>query len=443
MNNAQKFLKEKGFEYQWIENVKSIEWKAHDSNEQACLFYRLPNQEKNSIDLMGERLKSAKYLKVITNAAKSNLDNEINLSTEDFVRFRALLADEKYPIADKKLIGITGTNGKTTTVDLIRQLCIRKNVNVITVGTLGLYLNNEKLDDFSLTSPDFIDLRKALYLNRNRFELCALEASSHAIEQGRIAGLEFSSIGWTSFSQDHLDYHGTMDIYFNAKKALSNQTKLKFNVSFRAKELVEKLGDSAKISAPLLVPETAFFKSEYNKINLDVAIACLKECGMTFSESDLEALDPPPGRFNIIENKDQVFVIDFAHTPDAIENITRELKESFPGKELVCVFGCGGDRDKTKRPLMAKAASMYSDHIVITSDNPRSENPDSIIADIEKGIEAVDYIKEASREVAIKLSVERFKNAVILIAGKGHETYIEINGKRHPYSDEDTLRKYL
>ncbi len=404
-------------------------------------FYSIACQVKAgcSLEVFQERVKGAKYKWLFVNTNKELGDRNCSSCGGPFYEARALFADKIYPINDKKILAVTGTNGKTTTVEFVRQLLVNKNIGVLTIGTLGVYLNEKKQNDFSLTSPDYIDLRKALYHYRGGYEVCALEASSHAIEQKRLYGLGFASLGWTSFSQDHLDYHKTMDAYFEAKLKLAGKDK-KFVTSPRASDLNKRLGDRAQQSEKVELQDPPdFLKGAFNKINLEVALGCLKEAGVQIEKEELNVLAPPPGRFNIIEIKGRTFVIDFAHTPDALLNIGAELKKSYPKRELVTVFGCGGDRDRAKRKLMGEAASDFSDAVVVTSDNPRTEGPQQIMNDVLEGVSA-PYQAIVDRAEAIRYSFDKYKSAVILVAGKGHEPYIDINGEKRPYSDEETIR---
>lgn len=429
--------------------IRDIEWRADEARKEAALFYHLPDKSEEALAAMNKRLAESRYGVVVVNdrgldsKLKSSVRDGVFVEEEEFFELKSSLADLFYPLPEKKFLAVTGTNGKTTTVDIIRQILVAKKVGVLTVGTLGVYLNDDKLADFNLTTPDYIDLRKTLSKYSDEFEVCALEASSHAIEQKRLHGIKFDAVGWTSFSQDHLDYHGSMEAYFEAKKKLLLLSKGPFIISCLSEDLKTKLGDDASESDNASYPSGEFFKSRFNKVNLDVALGCLKRVEVDASADELEKISPPPGRFNIIKRGEQLFVIDFAHTPDALENICGELKSSFPEKILVCVFGCGGNRDKAKRPLMGAAAGKFADYVILTSDNPRFEKPEEIINDIVPGLEDKNYVKVTNRAEAIEKAVVDFSDAVILIAGKGHEPYIDISGEKRPYSDQAELERIL
>lgn len=432
----------------------SMEWRAQLATPKDVLFYRLPDTSEQSIKAMRERLSSSAYGTVVISCPKGTqeklrsegLRDALFCEASEFYSLRSRLANKLYPLEGKKFIAITGTNGKTTTVDFIRQLLLSKKHKVITIGTLGVYLNEKKMDDFGLTSPDYIDLRKALSEHKDEFEVCALEASSHALEQGRLKGLRFDAIGWTSFSQDHLDYHKTMEEYFHAKLALKDYSDKSFRVSARAMELVRKLGENARLFGAKREGKSAFLKSAFNQINLDVALGCLEDIGVSFDLDDsncLDELSPPPGRFNVIENREQTLVVDFAHTPDALENVAKELKRTYPQQKLICVFGCGGDRDGAKRSLMGKVAGDVCDHVYVTSDNPRFENRDKIIADILEGFSKENFVVEPDRSKAIGMAMQAYPKAVVLVAGKGHEPYIDELGEKRPYSDLEEIKKNM
>lgn len=424
-------------------NLADIEWKAQKASESDILFYHLKDGDPNSIELMKKRTSDSSYGILVYNSATDlNIKNGYALSEFDTKSLKSKLLNELYPLPNKKFIGITGTNGKTTTVDIISQLLNQLKLNCLTIGTLGARINGDEVANFSLTSPDYIDLRKTIFKLKDQFDVCALEASSHALDQGRLGELAFDSIGWTSFSQDHLDYHNSMDEYFETKRSLLSYANSKFVISSKSMKLQTKLGEDALSFKSASIPKTPFFMSEFNQINLEVALGCVAECGYNINRLDLERLSPPPGRFNTITHGGNVYIIDFAHTPDALENVCKEARRSFKGKTLVCVFGCGGNRDSSKRALMGAAASSICDFVVLTSDNPRFEEPKAIIEDIALGVSG-SVKKICDREEAIEFAVRNFNDSVVIIAGKGHEPYIDIKGVKKPFSDEKTLRNLI
>jgi UDP-N-acetylmuramoyl-L-alanyl-D-glutamate--2,6-diaminopimelate ligase len=213
-----------------------------------------------------------------------------------------------------------------------------------------------------------------------------MEASSHALEQRRLEGIKFESAGWLSFSQDHLDYHKTMEDYFAAKKLIFLHLKDKASVFLPAEqtELMKKLSDekAVAIAPPIKNHLPLFFQTRFNQNTLEVAEALIRKVFSYESDFDYFKINPPDGRFYIKNFRSNFIVVDFAHTPDALENICRGIKKAFPQHRLKVLFGCGGDRDRTKRPLMGEVVDKLADDIYLTSDNPRTEDPQEILNDM-------------------------------------------------------------
>lgn len=430
--------------------VTDITWKTQESTNQHILFYKLNDTSTKSIELFKSRIKKCDYAYVITNKIHHNIKEILNIIVVDennWLKIQKIVLDHFYPIPSNiKLFAVTGTNGKTTTVDLMSQLASLNGIKNVTIGTLGLVVNRKKELDFGLTTPSFIDLRKYLNIFGKECDYFFIEASSHALDQQRFYGLEFEASAWTSFSQDHLDYHHDMNEYFNAKSHIITLTKTKkVFLSNKSNQIAEKLESDHYIFCSELKKsiKNPFFMADYNLINLELAVEMLNVIGIKNCEQYFNQLQAPAGRFHIIEFKNNYIVIDFAHTPDAIENICSSLKQSFSNHKLITLFGCGGDRDRTKRNLMAKAALSYSDHIIVTSDNPRFEDPNQIINDIIHNLSHNTYEVIVDRETAILKAMDNLENTVLLIAGKGHEDYLEIKGIKYPYSDEAVVRKYI
>lgn len=430
-------------------NPKScvIDWKTQDSKENSLLFYELKDQTKDQIELAKRRIESSKYKYCfVSQELDLGLPRVMGLTSSVFATLKEELLNLIYPY-NKSIfcIGVTGTNGKTTTVELIRQLSILNKKNILTIGTLGVYLNDKIVENFNLTSPSYIDFRKTLNKYSDQIEILAMELSSHALVQNRSGSILFDEIGWTNFTQDHLDYHGTMEEYLNSKMLVFEKLKSNSKVSIpeSQKELITKINRSKNIKQ-VSVGETLknpFFKMNYNLDNLSIAKSCLSGIHK-IHKSDMEKLKAPDGRFNIFPYQDSYIVIDYAHTPDALESICCELKTSFPNHRLITVFGCGGNRDKTKRPEMAKAAEKYSDKTIVTSDNPRFEDPDEIIKDIKIGF-SKEHVTISDRKEAIAFGMKSLQKSILLIAGKGHENYIDQNGMKLPYSDYSQIQEIL
>lgn len=429
--------------------ITDIHWKTQDSTRESVLFYRLTSDEKSQ-KLFTERIQNSQFGWLIVNQDHPSRPlNSTVVADEKWPELQKQLLDELYPLPTLKLLAVTGTNGKTTTADLVLQLgelCGKKGMSV---GTLGVRENHKTILDFGLTSPSFIDLRKFLNLYGKDKDFCVLEASSHALMQHRLYGLQFDMAGWLSFSQDHLDYHQTMEAYFAAKALLFNYLKPSARVFVPDNQ--EHLFDNIKAVTNKVLkasiyekPLPLFFSTGFNRNNLEVAMAMIERTFNVRIPAQFEKIVPPDGRFYIQPYGSNYIVVDFAHTPDALENICRGIRESFPNHKLKVLFGCGGDRDRTKRPLMGKIAEAFASLVYVTSDNPRSEDPAQIIQDIVKGMSAQNIQQIVERPKAVQIAFSELKeNEILLLAGKGHEDYILINGVKHPYSDIGEVDKFL
>jgi UDP-N-acetylmuramoyl-L-alanyl-D-glutamate--2,6-diaminopimelate ligase len=430
-------------------HIKDIHWKTQDSDKESILFYRILPDEK-SHRLFSERIDKALYAWLIVNEDHpSRPMNSTVISENEWPRLQKEILDRLYPLPPLKLLAVTGTNGKTTTADLVLQLGELSGKKGMSIGTLGVRENHKTILDFGLTSPPFIDLRKYLTRFGQEKDFCVLEASSHALIQDRLYGLAFDMAGWLSFSQDHLDYHKTMEEYFAAKLLLFNYLKPEGQVFVptEQKSLFEKIHRVTPkvIQAPEIEGRLPlFFCTGFNRNNLEVAVSMVESTFKIKLHGSFDQIVPPDGRFYIRPYKSNYIVVDFAHTPDALENICRGIRESFPEHKLKLLFGCGGDRDRSKRALMGKIAESFASHIYVTSDNPRSENPEQIIDDIMKNMtsENIDRIVERPKAVA-RAFLELKENEILLLAGKGHEDYILIQGVKHPYSDIVEVEKFL
>jgi UDP-N-acetylmuramoyl-L-alanyl-D-glutamate--2,6-diaminopimelate ligase len=429
--------------------IKDIHWRTVDSTPESILFYKLTTDPK-STELFLNRIRETKFSWLVVNQRIPNLPANASVVDEQvWPIVQKQILDILYPLPKLKMIGITGTNGKTTTADLVLQLGHLIGKKGISVGTLGVREYNKTILDFGLTSPSFIDFRKFLFQYGSDKDFCVTEVSSHALIQDRLYGINFDAAGWLSFSQDHLDYHQTMEEYYNAKSKIF--TKLthdkKLFVPSEQKELFSRLiktSPQTNIAPEINGDLPLFFRTQFNKNNLEVAKALI-ESVFTHNETiDLKLLLPPDGRFYIQAYNSNYIVVDYAHTPDALENICRGIKITFPGYRLKVLFGCGGDRDRSKRPVMAGVVADWADEIYVTSDNPRSENPEQIISDIITGIKGKKFQAITERPKAVKVAFSELKNnEVLLLAGKGHEDYILIDGVKYPYSDIREVDEFI
>lgn len=430
-------------------SIGDIHWRTQDSEKNSILFYKIKDGEVSESEF-SSRVEQASFAWLIVNKRIKNLPVNTSVVAEsEWPTIQKEILDILYPMPEIKLIGITGTNGKTTTADLVLQLGTLSGKKGLSIGTLGVREYNHTILDFGLTSPSFIDLRKYLNLYGKDKDFCVVEASSHALIQDRLFEIQFDASGWTSFSQDHLDYHQSMEEYFKAKSIIFSKTKKNkpvFVPSEQKKLFNElwKISDQASLAPEINSELPLFFKTQFNKNNLEVALAITKSVFGEVLNINYDELIPPDGRFYIQKYQSSFIVVDFAHTPDALENICLGIKKTFPNYKLKVLFGCGGDRDRTKRPKMAEVVARFADEVYVTSDNPRSENPEQIIKDIVVGLSGMSFKTIVERPLAVQTAFSELKNnEVLLLAGKGHEDYILINGVKHPYSDIKQVDEFI
>lgn len=431
------------------EEVSGVEWQSQNSRNSDILFYKIPESQEAE-EIFHQRIASSHFAYLVVSRGVENLPaNAIVVEDKFWKECQKLVCDELYPMPSIRFIGITGTNGKTTTTDLVLQLGDLIGVKGMSIGTLGVRYPNKTLVDFGLTSPSYIDLRKFLHRFGADREFCVMEVSSHALHQDRYYKIRYDIGAWTSFSQDHLDYHQTMDEYFHSKLLLSESVKDGvLIVPEGQEELKEKIEAAGKktLTAPLVEAPNLplFLQSTFNQENLALAYHIVTSLFPSFVAPDISKLIAPEGRFFIRKHNESFIVVDFAHTPDALENICRSIRESFPDKSLRVLFGCGGDRDRKKRPLMTKVVLDHADRVYLTSDNPRFEDPERIIRDMLQGNEnkKIDVVVDRKAAVAKAFS-ELNDGVVLLLAGKGHENTISIKGKKSHYSDIEEVEKFI
>jgi UDP-N-acetylmuramoyl-L-alanyl-D-glutamate--2,6-diaminopimelate ligase len=377
-----------------------------------------------------------------------------------------------------KLIGITGTNGKTTTATLLYELFRSLGKKVGLLSTVRNLIGNEEIPA-THTTPDPLQLNVLLtQMIEAGCTHCFMEVSSHAVHQHRIAGIEFDGAVFTNITHDHLDYHKTFDEYIKAKKgffddlsegafALVNADDKHSGVilqNCKAKHKSYAMKTVADFKVKILENQfeglllniqnnEVWMKliGTFNAYNALAVYGVAELLGETSIDilTALSKLDSVEGRFQHFKSeKGVIAIVDYAHTPDALDNVLKTIKDIRTGNEtVISVVGCGGDRDKYKRPVMAAIACEWSNKVIFTSDNPRSENPETIIRDVEKGVEPIHYKKTLSisdRREAIKAACSLSEPGdIILVAGKGHEKYQEINGERFPFDDLEILKEML
>jgi UDP-N-acetylmuramoyl-L-alanyl-D-glutamate--2,6-diaminopimelate ligase len=392
----------------------------------------------------------------------------------------AQMADAYYghPSQKLKLVGVTGTNGKTTIATLLYQLFRHLGYSCGLLSTIRILIDDQEIQA-THTTPDSIQLNKMFrQMLDSGCEYCFMEVSSHAIDQYRIEALNFDAGIFTNLTHDHLDYHKTFDNYLKTKKkffdtlpktafALVNKddknglvmiqntqaNKQTYAIKNQA-DYKSKIIENDLSGLHLQLGNKDFYSNKvglFNAYNVTAVYASAMLLGLNEDEvlSILSLPNTVEGRFELIY-KHPAFkaILDYAHTPDALQNVLTTIKGAKKKSErLITVFGCGGNRDKSKRPEMGKIASTHSDLIVITSDNPRNEDPMQIIKDIEAGIadeQAAKCISITDRENAIKTACMMANEGdILLVAGKGHEKYQEINGVKHHFDDKEVLLKYL
>ena len=413
---------------------------------------------------------------------KKNLNLSIpNISISDLRNKLAAISSQFYEYPSKKIsiIGITGTNGKTTSAYWLSQCLNHLKIKTAFIGTLG-YGDLKKLKKSQNTTPSAIDLQRSIKeIYKKKYKYVAMEVSSHGIKEQRINNIEFKQRLFTNLSRDHLDYHKTMSEYAEVKKKFMLSEKngnIIVNIDDKVGQSIfnnSVLPDNKKVSFSIYKKskiQATNISQKHNNLNFDLnyygksfpvrlkligifniynvlgVIGCLSTMGFEVNQiiNSLKKIKQVPGRTEFIKKSKDLpsVMIDYAHTADALENILKSIKiNSF--KKIILVFGCGGDRDKGKRKEMAKIAEEYADHSLITSDNSRNENPKDIIEDISKHFEQ-EPIKIIDRKEAICEAIKMAdKGDLVVIAGKGHEEYQEIGNKKIYFSDKKVVDDFI
>ena len=404
---------------------------------------------------------------------------------KDTKRAMAVLADifHGQPTHSMHLIGVTGTNGKTTTTHIIESILNEANKKTGLIGTMYMKIGDLQRE-VKNTTPESLTLQKTFSdMKDAEVTHAVMEVSSHALHLGRIHGCDFNVAVFTNLTQDHLDYHKTMEAYKYAKGLLFAQlgnrfdhNRIKYAVLNEDEEASEdfKKMTSAKIvtygidrnadimakdvrmtskgtTFQLITPVgtrsvTIQMVGKFSVYNVLAAVAATISSSIELDVivKAIETIEGVRGRFELVDGgQDFTLIVDYAHTPDSLENVLHTIKQFAEGK-IYCIIGCGGDRDKTKRPLMAKIAVENSDEPIFTSDNPRSEDPRRILEDMEKGVDGQYYTSIINREEAISYAIMNAKKGdVILIAGKGHETYQQIGNETFDFDDREIALKII
>ncbi len=445
--------------------------------KEGSVFFALKGKNQNGLDFIEEaRSKGAKLI-----ISEELINDKDVVHCSNLKDFLGKFASRFYSYPSRKLITFcaTGTNGKTTSVEAYANICTGLGKQCGYLSTIGKSIDSREVDELShLTTPDTISLNHSLSeMLSNGATHAAFEASSHGLDQGRLSEISIDYAVLTSFSQDHLDYHKTIEEYGNAKRILFKELQPKnsfiqidsdFGLNLY-KDLLEnkaevfsvsldkeadfsasfnKTADSLVVSLKSPYGETEFnlrTVSRYIASNVICSIAALSVEGLKLSKlaECASEMSFPAGRLESIRVGKDICYVDYAHTPEALKYALKEIREFYEG-EIWCIFGCGGDRDKGKRPIMGKIAEDYSDHVIITDDNPRNEDPQKIMDDILEGTTKLENIKTISdRREAIKFTLEEMAKRkgmnIMLLAGKGHENYQIVGSKRDRFDDRETL----
>lgn len=444
---------------------------------EGCVFICIKGRE---FDGHSAALKAAeKGAKAIISERQTGAPNEILVSStrEALAKMSSSFYGE--PSKKMKLIGVTGTNGKTSTTHMIKKILEYCGKKTGLIGTVSYMAGGEMLSSASLTTPKPQELHRIFKsMAESGCEYCVMEVSSQALAQGRCIGLEFSAAVFTNLTQDHLDYHGTMENYANAKAKLFSQCKCavlnkddsRFDFMKNAVLSGDIIGYSKKDNRADYFADNIhlgkaeceyilYIKGKTYNVRIDIpgeftvynslaAISCCSALGIDTVRcvKALAETGGVPGRAEVLKtDTPYTIIIDYAHSPDAIENILSSVRQFAKGR-VIALFGCGGDRDKTKRPLMAQKAAENADYLIITSDNPRTENPNEIIEDIIPGIngKGTSCAIISDRTQAIDYAIKNAREGdVIVLCGKGHETYQIVGDEKIHYDEREIVKRIL
>ncbi|GJQ62223.1 MAG: UDP-N-acetylmuramoyl-L-alanyl-D-glutamate--2,6-diaminopimelate ligase 1 [Melioribacteraceae bacterium] len=445
--------------------------------------------------LKGYKTDGHKYIyDAINNGASAVILQDNDVVPDEFFKHancvKILVTDSRYtlsavsdffydsPSKKIKVIGITGTKGKSTTAFFVKHLLEKNGKKCGLIGTIANFVGDREIPT-KLTTPEAFTIDQLLSeMIAEGCEYCVMEVSSHSLDLHRVSHIQFIAAVFTNITSDHLDFHETFENYKSAKLKLfgllnedsvaivnkddesvddfitasncrtltfgENNTNdfvysnLEYDLTYTSYDL-ENDGARYHVNSPL--------PGRFNLYNSGIAVAVVTALGYKFeTNAEYVSMMPQvPGRFEVIYDRDRIVIVDYSHTSDSLRQALEAIEHiNISNKPVFTVMGCGGDRDRTKRPVMGAIATSGSTHVIVTSDNPRTEDPFEIISEITDGIKSENYEVIENREAAIKSAVTKSpENAVVLIAGKGHETYQEIDGVRHHFSDKETALKYL
>jgi UDP-N-acetylmuramoyl-L-alanyl-D-glutamate--2,6-diaminopimelate ligase len=447
--------------------LTNIQWRVDACDGGSILFFQCFDDGRSDAELYARYFANCAAAVLVTNRhldcfAQLPDKHLVVIQPADWAQVVGVFCDFCYPLATARLrfIGVTGTNGKTTTVKYLEAILAAQGQRVLALGTLGMSLNGTQVLETGFTSPPQIELQRLLHSYQNQCDVVVMEISSHALDQGRVYGIPLCGAGWTNFTQDHLDYHHDAAAYFAAKAhildlILEDGQLLCSSPAVTARLTANEMPRVPVRTVPeLVLPPAAlaakpFLTLAHNRHNYALALA-LADCILDAGERDawqfLQAVD---GRFECQRFGNRTVVIDFAHTPDALETMLTAIRADFPAAKIVTLFGCGGERDRSKRPLMGAAVARHSDFCVVTSDNPRREHPAQIIADILTGMADAPHAVVVERANAVAYLFDWLEQCsadeqwVALLAGKGHERYLDRNGQKEAYSDQAEVTRHV
>lgn len=434
------------------------------------IFVAINGNTVDGHDYIEEAIKNGAIKIICEKDLEINIPYEKVNNTKEYLKNK-LVNEYSNEINKLKIIGVTGTNGKTTTCYLIYQMLQKLGKKAAYLGTIGYY-QNEKFIEVNNTTPDILNLYKLL-LNavNNEVEYLVMEVSSHALSYERIAGLKFIATAFTNLTEDHLDYHKTMDAYLNEKLKIINYLNKdayillnsddKSSEKFKIHNNYKTLGINGdyKINDFKIFPDHTDLEFSYNKqkysittnltskfniYNYLTCLAILNTLGFKIEEilNQTKYIYPPKGRCETYKVGNGYAVVDYAHTPDAVEKVIHAYNE-LKKNRIITIIGCGGDRDPIKRPIMGNIATTYSDYVIFTTDNPRTEDPKKIMEDIIKDNKSTNYEIIYDRKTAINKGIDMLENEdILLILGKGHENYQIIGHEKIHLDDAEIVKNY-
>jgi UDP-N-acetylmuramoyl-L-alanyl-D-glutamate--2,6-diaminopimelate ligase len=439
---------------------------------QGDTFIALSNMHHDGHDYIEDAINNG-ATKIVAMHGNYSVETEIVPDTRKYLE--NYLYNNYYPkIKEMTLIGLTGTNGKTTTCFLIYQMLNKLNVPCAYIGTIGFYYKDYKRE-LNNTTPEIDTLYDMLVeAYDNGIKYVVMEVSSHALKLDRIKGLLYDAVGFTNLTQDHLDFHNTFEDYKESKEKLFSLTRNKkiavINGDDPNYQTFVKEGNNniiiSKNNGECLITSEKYSHTgtdfsfnyngnsynthinmvgDYNVYNYLTALLILNNLGFDINNLlDLNKdLSAPSGRMEIIPYKNNSIFVDYAHTPDAIKNVLDTVNKFKEGK-VITICGCGGDRDRTKRPIMGHIAEENSDYVILTDDNPRTEDEKAIMADILEGVKLDNHEVIYKRDEAIRHGIDMLVDKdILLILGKGHEDYQIIGTVKHHFSDQEQVRNYI